>query len=194
MDSNCSHKIKRHLFLGRKAMTKLDSILKCRDIMLPTKIYIVKVMVMSVAIYECERWTIKKTDCWSFDAFELWYWKIFPWPSRRSNQSILKEINPEYSLEGLVLKLNLQYFGCLIRRADSLEKTLMLEKIEGKTRRGWQNMRSLNGITDSMDINFSKLQETVKDSEAWHGAVHGAAESQTKFSDWETTTPLLSCK
>ena len=143
-DGECSHEIKRHMFLGRKAMTNLDSVLKTRDITLPTKVCLVKAMVFPVVMYGCESWTIKKAECQRIDAFELWCWRKLlrvPWTARRMNQLILKEINPEYPLEGLMLKLELQYFGHLIRRANSMEKTLMLEKIEGRRRRGWQRMR-----------------------------------------------------
>ena len=160
----------RCLLLGRKAMTNLDSILKSRDITLPTKVHIVKAMVFPVAMYGCQSWTIKKAECRRIDAFELWCWRRLlrvPWTARRSSQSILKEINPEYSLEGLMLKLKFQYFGHLMWRANSLEKTLMLGKIEGRRRRGQQRMRWLDGITVSIYLNLSKLRETMKDREAW---------------------------
>ena len=184
VDSDCSHEIKRHLHLGKKAMTNLDSILKSRDITLQTSFHVVKAIVFPVVMYGCESWTIVKAERWRIDAFELWCWKRLlrvPWTVRRSNQSILKEINPEYSSEGLMLKLKLQYFGHLMQRTESLEKTLILGMIEVRRRRGRDSwMASL----DSMEMSSNKLREMVKDRETWCTAVHGVTKSQTRLSDW----------
>ena len=185
-DGDCSHEIKRRLLLGRKVMTNLDSIFKSRDITLSTMVHLVKAMVFPVVMYACESWTVKKAVCQRIDAFKLWCWRRLlrvPWTARRSNQSLLKDISPGCSLEGTMLKLKLQYFGHLMKRVDSLEKTLMLGGIGGRRRRGQQRMKWLDGIANSMSMSLGKVPEMVMDREAWRAEIHGVTKSQTRLSN-----------
>ena len=186
-DGDCSHEIKRHLLLGRKVMTNLNSILKSRDITLPAKVHLVKALVFPVVMCGCESWNIQKAECQRIDAFKLWCWRRLLrvlWPARRCNQSILKETSPKCSLEGLMLKLKLQYFGHLMWRTDSFEKTVMVGKIEGRRRRGWQRTKWLDVITNSVVVSLGRLRELVMDREGWHTVVHGVTKSWTRLSDW----------
>ena len=189
-DGDCSHEIRRRLLLGKKVMTNLDSVLKSRDITLATEVHIIKAMVFPVVVYGCASWTVKKAEHQRIDAFELWCWRRLMkvlWTARRLNQSTLREINLEYLLERLMLKLKLRCFGHLVQTADSLEKSLVLGKIEGRRRRGCQRMRWLDGITDAMNMNLGKLWEMVRDRETWRAAIHGVAKNLTQLGDWTTT-------